>query len=85
MSKQMEKPFEFIKKKDGSSFTSETYKNWYKARAYVLDKLKDKVFVPDSNESLHVVVTDVDNEVTRPLMLSIVRQVALSAHFINYK
>ena len=85
MSKQMEKPFEFIKKKDGSGFTSETYKNWYKARAYVLDKLKDKVFVPDSNESLHVVVTDVDNEVTRPLMLSIVRQVALSAHFINYK
>lgn len=85
MSKQMEKPFEFIKKKDGSSFTSETYKNWYKARAYVLDKLKDKAFVPDSNEFLHVVVTDVDNEVSRPLMLSIVRQVALSAHFINYK
>lgn len=85
MSKQLEKPFEFLKKKDGSSFTSETYKNWYKARAYVMDKLKDKVFVPDSNESLHVVVTDVDNEMSRPLMLSIVRQVALSAHFINYK
>lgn len=85
MSKQLEKPFEFLKKKDGSSFTSETYKNWYKARAYVLDKLKDKAFVPDSNECLHVVVTDVDNEVSRPLMLSIVRQVALSAHFINYK
>lgn len=85
MSKQLEKPFEFLKKKDGSSFSSETYKNWYKARAYVMDKLKDKVFVPDSNESLHVVVTDVDNEVSRPLMLSIVRQVALSAHFINYK
>lgn len=85
MSKQLEKPFEFLKKKDGSSFSSETYKNWYKARAYVMDKLKDKVFVPDSNESLHVVVTDVDNEMSRPLMLSIVRQVALSAHFINYK
>lgn len=85
MSKQLEKPFEFLKKKDGSSFSSETYKNWYKARAYVMDKLKDKVFVPDSNDSLHVVVTDVDNEVSRPLMLSIVRQVALSAHFINYK
>lgn len=81
----MEKPYEFLKKKDGSNFSSETYKNWYKARVYVLDKLKDKAFVPDSNECLHVVVTDVDNEVSRPLMLSIVRQVALSAHFINYK
>lgn len=85
MSKQLEKPFEFLKKKDGSSFPPKTYKNWYSARAYVLDKLRDMAFVPDSNECLHVVVTDVDDEVSRPLMLSVVRQVALSAHFINYK
>ena len=60
MSKQLEKPFEFLTKKDGSVFSSETYKNWYMAHAYVLDKLKDTAFVPNSDEYLHVVVTDVD-------------------------
>lgn len=80
-----EKPFEFLKKKDGSVFSPETYKNWYMARAYVLDKLEEIAFVPDSDEYLHVVVTDVDDDNTRPLMLSVVRQVALTAHYINFE
>lgn len=85
MSKQLEKPFEFLTKKDGSVFSSETYKNWYMAHAYVLDKLKDTAFVPNSDEYLHVVVTNVDDEKSRPLMLSVARQVALTAHYINYE
>lgn len=85
MSKHLEKPFDYLKKKDGGDFAPETYKNWYKARAYVLDKLKDVAFTPSSNEYLHVVITDVDDEASCPLMLSVVRQVALSAHYVNYK
>ena len=74
-----EKPFEFLKPKDGSEYDPEIIKNWYWARAFVLDKLKDVEFTPDSKDHLHVVVLG-DSE----LMLSVVRQLALSAHYVNY-
>lgn len=79
MKTQLEKPFEYLKRKNGSAFSPETIKNWYKARAFVLDVLKDIVIGPETKECLHVVVTG-----DTPLMLSVVRQVALTAHFVNF-
>ena len=46
MSKQLEKPFEYLRRKDGTSFPKETVNRWYEARAYVLDKLKDVAIGP---------------------------------------
>ena len=74
-----EKPFEYLRHKDGTEYKTEVITNWYLARDFVLDRLKDVAFIPGSNEHLHVVV-DADDE----LMLAVVRQVALSAHYINY-
>lgn len=80
MGKQLEQPFEYLRRKeDGKAFDQSIVENWYKARAYVLDKLKDIAFKPDSKEHLHVVVEGDD-----PLMLSVVRHVALYAHYINF-
>ena len=79
-------PFEFLKrKKTGELFEADVVRNWYKARVYVIDKLKGFAFLPNEKRHLHVVVMDVDDKDARPLMLSVVRQVALSAHYINYK
>lgn len=76
-----EKPFEYLKRMgNGEKFEKEIVNNWYIARAFVLDKLKNVAFKPDSNAHLHVVVAD-----DSPLMLAVVRQVALSAHYINFK
>lgn len=75
-----EKPFEYLKRmENGEKFEEETVRNWYIARAFVLDKLKNIAFKPDSNTHLHVVIAD-----DTPLMLSVVRQVALSAHYFNF-
>lgn len=75
-----EQPFEYLKRKaTGERFEKVVCDNWYKARAFVLDKLKDVAFEVDSNEHLRVVVQG-----DSPLMLSVVRQVALSAHYVNY-
>lgn len=74
-----EKPFEYLKKKNGESFSDETVRNWYFARVYVLDKLNDIAFTPDSTQHLQVVVMS-----DSPLMLAVVRQVALVAHYINF-
>lgn len=79
MMKQLEKAFEYMRRKDGSAFSPETVKNWYEARAYVLEKLKDVVIGPLSTSHLHVVVVG-----DSPLMLAVVRQVALSAHYANF-
>ena len=80
MNKILEKPFEYLRRQEnGKPFEADVVKNWYIARAYVLELLKDVAFTPDSKSHLHVVVTN-----DSPLMLSIVRQVALSAHYINY-
>ena len=81
-----EKPFEYMKrKKDNEPFDKGVVENWYKARAFVLDKLKDVAFEPTSSDHLHVVV-DVDQKDKQlcPLMLSVVRQIALSAHYLNF-
>ena len=77
---QKEKPFEYLRRKDdGKLFGEEIVKNWYLARAYVLDKLKGIAFKPSSDEHLHVVVNG-DNA----MMLFVVRQVALFAHLTQH-
>jgi hypothetical protein len=80
MNKYSEEPFQFLRRKSSNeAFGTEIIENWYKARAYVLDKLNEVAFSPNSKEHLHVVVVG-----DSPLMLSIARQVALSAHYLNF-
>ena len=79
MSKQLERPFEYLRRKDGTSFPKETVNRWYEARAYVLDKLKDVAIGPLTKEHLHVVVAS-----DTPLMLTVIRQLALSCHYANF-
>ena len=81
MSKQdyKEKPFEFLKRKNVEGFSSDTITNWYIARAYVLEKLKDVAICQGSKEHLEVTITS-----DSPLMLCLARQVALSAHYANF-
>ena len=75
-----ERPFEFLKRKGSNeAFPEQTVADWYMARAYVLDCLKDVAFVPGMPGHLHVIV-DGDS----PLMLSVVRFLCLYAHYLNY-
>lgn len=74
-----EKPFEYLRRKNGDPFSVDTINNWYVAHAYVLEKLKNVTIGPTSKENLHVVVMS-----DTPLMLSIVRQTALAAHYANF-
>lgn len=74
-----ERPFEYLKRKDDKNFSSEIVKNWYYARAFVLDQLKDVAFKADDGHHLHVVLKGDSG-----LMLSVARQVALSAHYLNF-
>ena len=76
-----ERPFEYMRRRsNGHYFEPEIVRNWYIARAYILDRLKDIAIGPDSPDSLHVVL-----EGDSPLMLALVRQLCLSAHFTNYE
>lgn len=79
MKDYFERPFEYLKGKNNKKFSSEIVKNWYKARSFVLDRLKDIAFKADDDKHLHIVLAS-DSD----LMLSVARQVALSAHYINY-
>jgi len=83
MNNHKEKPFEYLRKRNGERFSDETIRNWYITRAYVLKKLREKEaecpFSPDSKERLHIVLMGDDDR-----MLSIARQVALYAHYLNF-
>lgn len=75
-----ERPFEYLKRlENGEFFAQEIVNNWYEARAYVLDELKDVAFTPTSDGYLHAVILG-----DSPRMLSVARQIALSAHYINH-
>lgn len=75
-----ERPFEYLRRRDtGEAFPEETVRNWYIARAYVLDKLKDISFGPGSGDHLHAVVAG-----DSPVLLAVVRQLGLSCHFLNF-
>lgn len=85
MNTDMEKPFEYLRRKANNiCFEKDIVENWYKARAFVLEKLKDVAFKPTDDDHLHVVVDADDKTHLSPLMLSVVRQIALSAHYINF-
>lgn len=75
----IEKPFEYLRRKNGDAFSDETINNWYVARAYVLEKLKNVAIGMGSDTHLHAIVTG-----DSPMMLSVARQVALSAHYANF-
>lgn len=76
-----ERPLEYLRRKsDGSAFPEQTVRNWYVARAFVLDRLKDYAASPDSSSHFEAVL-----ESDSPLMLAVLRQLALSAHFANYE
>lgn len=79
-----EKPFELLRKKSGERYENYVIRNYYIARHYVLNLLnklsKEYLFVPGFNKSLHFVINGTD-----PRMLSIVRQLALYSHFINFQ
>ena len=88
MNRPLEHPFEYLKRKrtiieknykTGDSFDADIIKNWYRARAFVLDKFESICISPNDSKHLHVIV-DGDSA----LMLSVVRQIALTAHFPNY-
>lgn len=88
MTKPSERPFEYLlRKKDGDGnnerkgqkFDEMIVKNWYRARVFVLHFFHDLSITPEEKKHLHVIV-DGDSG----LMLSVVRQVALTAHFPNY-
>ena len=75
-----ERPFEYLRRmKTNAPFPEETVRTWYLARAYVLDRLKNYSLSPYSDGHLHVVI-----EGDSPLMLSVLRHVALMAHYPNY-
>lgn len=77
---ERERPFEYLKRKDTNEpFPEETIRNWYIARSYILEKLKDISFAPGSGGHLHAVL-DGDS----PIMLAAARQLALSAHYLNF-
>lgn len=86
MTNYTEQPFQFLKRKQGKSdadtnkvFSPAIIENWYKARAFILQKLNNESFEPESDKLLHWVVLG-----DSPLMLSVARQIALSAHFVKY-
>lgn len=78
-----EKPFELLRKKNGEKFSEVRIREWYVARAFVLEKLTEKEsehpILPGSKEQLHVLLCD-DNS----RMLSVARQLAMYAHFLNF-
>jgi len=82
--KYRERPFEYLRRKNaseegsGAPFGKETVSNWYKARAYVLHKLSSVGIGPTDDAYLHAIVLEDDE-----LMLSVVRHLALYAHFLN--
>lgn len=75
-----ERPFEYLRRQQtGEPFSQETIKNWYVARSFVLERLKQISFAPGSNQHLNVVL-DGDS----PLMLAVLRHVALYSHYPNF-
>ena len=73
--------FQYLKHKDLSPYAESTINNWYIARKYVLSKLDDVIIGPESGEHLHAVIYDDKRD---ELMLCVLRQVALSAHYANF-
>lgn len=76
--------FKYLNKKDGTPISDDVKKCWYEARAYVLHNLpvweSKEGIGKNSSKNLEFVI-----EGSSTLMLSVVRQIALSAHYTNFK
>lgn len=82
-----ESPFEYLKRSDGTAFDEQTIRNWYIAREYVLNKFGEVEIGPDCEKHLRVVITDNwedEKDDKDGMMLAVLRQVALTAHFANF-
>lgn len=76
-----ENPFKYLRRKSNNlPFEDSIVRNWYIARAYVEQMLGEIAFAQDSEEFLHVIVPN-----DMPRMLFLIRQFALSSHFINFR
>jgi len=82
----MEQPskeiFQLLKRRNGEAFSDEVVSNWYLARYYVLKHFNEWMgegIGPDSGRTFDIVINGYG-----PLMYSIVRQIALVAHFSNF-
>lgn len=79
-----EHPFELMRRKSGDKYSDSIIKNFYIARCYGLSLLKEiaenEPFAPGCKKSLHIVF-----ENTEDRMLFVARQIALSAHFLNFQ
>lgn len=82
----MEQPnreiFQLLKRMDGKPFEDDVVSNWYLARHYVLKHFNEWIgegIGPDSGNTFNVVVDGCS-----PLMYSVIRQIALIAHFSNF-
>lgn len=75
--------FKYLNKKEGTLISEDVKKCWYEARAYVLHNLPvwegEEGIGKDSNKHLEFVIKD-----SSMLMLSVVRQIALTAHYTNF-
>lgn len=80
----LESPFEYLKRSDGNAFDEQTIRNWYIAREYVLNKFGEVEIGPDCEKHLRVVITDNWEDENDGIMLAVLRQVALTAHFANF-
>ena len=80
---ERETPFQYLRNRDGKEFDESIIANWYKARTYVIERLKDIKIGPSSRKTLKVIV-EIDGQ-HKDLMLSVVRHLALAAHFTNYE
>lgn len=78
-----ETPFQYLENRDGKEFDKTIVANWYKARTYVIERLKEIKIGPSSEKTLKVIV-EIDGQ-HKDLMLSVVRHLALAAHFANYE
>lgn len=73
-----EKLFELLTRKDGTPFGPDTVRRWYEARHYVLATLS-RIEDGAAYAAPHVVV-----EGTSPLMFSVVRHLAMVAHYPSF-
>lgn len=74
--------FNHLRDSHGNLFPELVAENWYRARQYVLKHIKEwegNGIGPDTKRYFHIVVEGND-----PLMLSIVRHIALIAHYPNF-
>ena len=76
----LERPFEYLRRKaTGQKFEASVVRNWYIARAFLLDRLSHFALAPSDDAHLNIVLLG-----DSPLVLSLARQAALLSHYLNF-